>query len=248
MSHPMRSSLGTTSSYDRLRSCRWCVEPTLLGFWMAPRRNPEEFIVIEKPNTSQEKLSNSAYASSLTQDSQFLSYLNSTISKEVQVATLTTSEDVWKELHNMFVSQSRSRVMHLRSKLPSTSKGDMTTTTYFTKMKGYADEMAAAGKKLEDDDIVSCILTILDADYKPQEKDYNLYAQLLSAEACLENQNGIRCLPTLHTMEAMQMVVDVVVIEAEETVVAEALDVAVEVEAAALERCVSFVRRLGTRL
>jgi hypothetical protein len=59
---------------------------------------------------------------------------------------------------------------------------------------------------------------------------------------------GIRCLPTLHTMEAMQMVVDVVVIEAKETVVAEALDVAVEVEAAALERCVSFVRRLGTRL
>jgi hypothetical protein len=49
-------------------------------------------------------------------------------------------------------------------------------------------------------------------------------------------------------MEAMQMVVDVVVIEAKETVVAEALDVAVEVEAAALERCVSFVRRLGTRL
>ncbi|EAZ36456.1 hypothetical protein OsJ_20787 [Oryza sativa Japonica Group] len=65
-------------------------------------------------------------------------------------------------------------------------------------MKGLADEMAAAGKKLDDDDIVSYILGGLDADYNPlvasvSSKDYislsDLYAQLLSFEAHLNNQS-----------------------------------------------------------
>jgi hypothetical protein len=43
-------------------------------------------------------------------------------------------------------------------KLASTRKGDTPMTSYFTKMKEYTDEMAVAGKQLEDDDIVSYIL------------------------------------------------------------------------------------------
>jgi hypothetical protein len=54
--------------------------------------------------------------------------------------------------------------MHLRTKLASTRKGEMAMAIYFTKMKEYADEMVATGKKLDDGDIVSYILTCLDAD------------------------------------------------------------------------------------
>jgi hypothetical protein len=45
-------------------------------------------------------------------------------------------------------------------------------------MKGFADEMAAAGKPLEDDDFISYVLTGLDQDYN----------SFLAAEARLELQ------------------------------------------------------------
>jgi hypothetical protein len=38
---------------------------------------------------------------------------------------------------------------------------------YFNKMKSLADEMAAGGKPLDDEEVVSHILTGLDADYNP---------------------------------------------------------------------------------
>jgi hypothetical protein len=58
-------------------------------------------------------------------------------------------------VHRMHASQSRACVMHLRTKLACTRKGDTPMASYFAKMKDYADEMAAAGKQHEDDDIVS---------------------------------------------------------------------------------------------
>lgn len=66
-------------------------------------------------------------------------------------------------------------------------------------MKGLADEMGAAGKKLDDDDIVSYILNGLDANYNPlvssmTVKDNlslsDLYAQLLAYEARLNQQHS----------------------------------------------------------
>jgi hypothetical protein len=62
-------------------------------------------------------------------------------------------------VHGMYASQSRARVMHLRTKLAGTKKGEMAMAIYFTKMKEYVDEMAVAGKKLDNDDVVSYILT-----------------------------------------------------------------------------------------
>ncbi|KAF0895305.1 hypothetical protein E2562_008615 [Oryza meyeriana var. granulata] len=65
-------------------------------------------------------------------------------------------------------------------------------------MKGLADEMAVARKKLDDDDIISYILGGLDLDYNPlvasvSSKDFislsDLYAQLLSFEARLSQQS-----------------------------------------------------------
>jgi hypothetical protein len=90
-------------------------------------------------------------------------------------------------------------VMHLHTKLASTRKGDTPMATYFTKMKEYTDEMAAAGKQLEDDDIVSYILTGLDVEYNGLVENVslrtdsvslsNLFTQLIATEARIENQN-----------------------------------------------------------
>jgi hypothetical protein len=91
--------------------------------------------------------------------------------------------------------------MHLRAKLASTRKGDMSMAVYFAKMKEYVDEMAAASNKLDNDDIVSYILTGLDAEYNGLVENVSaktdpisisdLFAQLLAAEARIENQTQV---------------------------------------------------------
>lgn len=48
--------------------------------------------------------------------------------------------------------------------LPNIKKGTMTSPVYFAKMKSIGDELAAAGKVIEDDQMVSHILTGLDFD------------------------------------------------------------------------------------
>lgn len=73
---------------------------------------------------------------------------------------------------------------------------------YFSKMRGWADEMAVAGKPLEDDDVVAYILSGLNAEYNLMIEQVTstvdpirlseLYAKMLSTEARLDlhAQNG----------------------------------------------------------
>jgi hypothetical protein len=49
--------------------------------------------------------------------------------------------------------------------LATAAKGTSTISEYYTKMKSLADEMASAGKKLEDEELVSYILTGLGEDF-----------------------------------------------------------------------------------
>lgn len=76
----------------------------------------------------------------------------------------------------------------------------MSATVYFTKMRGFADEMVAAGKKLDDDDIVSYILTGLDSEYNGFVENVSsqdtislsyLFAKFLPAEARIEAQKAM---------------------------------------------------------
>jgi len=49
--------------------------------------------------------------------------------------------------------------------LATASKGAASVSDYFTKMKSLADDMASAGRKLEDEELVSYILTGLDSEF-----------------------------------------------------------------------------------
>jgi hypothetical protein len=72
----------------------------------------------------------------------------------------------------------------------------------FSTMHGYVDEMVAAGKPLDDDDIVSYILNGLDAEYNSLMEHVNgmadlispkmLYSRLLDTEARLASQKAQR--------------------------------------------------------
>ena len=67
----------------------------------------------------------------------------------------------------MTASQSRGRVINTRMALATAQKGTSSIADFFSKMKSLADDMAAAGKKLEDEEIASYILAGLDTDYNP---------------------------------------------------------------------------------
>jgi hypothetical protein len=49
--------------------------------------------------------------------------------------------------------------------LATTQNGSSTVAKYISKMKTLADEMASAGKKLDDEELTSYILARLDSEY-----------------------------------------------------------------------------------
>jgi hypothetical protein len=108
-----------------------------------------------------------AHGAWVAQDQQVLGFINTSLSGEVlgHLPTCTTAAAVWKELTAMFSSQSRAWMIQPRTRLATTRKGDQTTAVYYNKMKCFVDEMAAAGKPLEDEDFILYVLSRLDQDY-----------------------------------------------------------------------------------
>lgn len=66
----------------------------------------------------------------------------------------------------MMSSQSRSRALNTRLALSTTRKGDLSISDYISKMKTLADEMASAGKPLDDEELMGYVLAGVDDDYE----------------------------------------------------------------------------------
>jgi hypothetical protein len=66
----------------------------------------------------------------------------------------------------MFSSVSKARIVHLRTQLNQTRKENRTGQAYFGRIKTLPDEMANAGKKLDDEVIISYIMAGLDDRYE----------------------------------------------------------------------------------
>jgi hypothetical protein len=108
--------------------------------------------------------------------------------------------DVWKHTKSAFASQSRARVINTRIALATTQKGSLTVAECISKMKVLADDMASAGKKLDDEDFIPYILAGLDAEYNSIVPSIarrmesitfaELYSQFLAYENRLDLQSG----------------------------------------------------------
>jgi len=111
---------------------------------------------------------NPAYEEWFARDQQVLGFLFSALSKEVmvQVAAAKTAAQAWKMIQDAFASRTRARVMNVRLAL-LTTKESMTITEFYTKMTALGDELAAAGKPLDDEEMISYIVNGLDSDYNP---------------------------------------------------------------------------------
>jgi histone deacetylase 1/2 len=131
-----------------------------------------------------------------------LSYLLTNLSKEIlgHVNTETTAKGAWAVIEALFASQSRAKIISTRMALTSATKGTSSVSEYFTKIKTLADEMAAAGRKLEDEEFVSYLLTGLDQDIDSIVSAVaervepitvaELHTQLIAHEQRLEMCNG----------------------------------------------------------
>jgi hypothetical protein len=117
-----------------------------------------------------------------------------------QVSTCETAEEVWNTIEKMYASQTRARIVNLRIALANTKKGNSSAADYFAKMKALGDEMTAAGRRVEDEELVEYILTGLGEEYasfvtaltirvEPISVE-ELYSQLLNYETRMDLTYG----------------------------------------------------------
>jgi hypothetical protein len=105
--------------------------------------------------------------------------------------------ETWTVTEGNFTSSTRAHIVNSRIALATTKKGKLFIADYIAKMCGLGDELAITDKPLDDDDLISYILSRLDFDYNPvvttlvaKEKLTigEVYSQLLSFEQRLKLQ------------------------------------------------------------
>jgi hypothetical protein len=154
---------------------------------------PAEFLDAEDSEKKAIKISNPAYDTWIMRDQHVVSYLVNSLAEDVlpHVFGLSTAATVWRALNNLYAAQSKSRVSTIRGALTNTKKLDMTAQQYITKMKGYASELAAAGKPVDDDELKDYIMNGLDGSFSnlvaaindvPSTSLNDMCSQILSCE------------------------------------------------------------------
>ncbi|KAI4324081.1 hypothetical protein L6164_023645 [Bauhinia variegata] len=82
------------------------------------------------------------------------------------ISQAVTSHQAWIQLRTAFANRSRSRVLFLKKKLSSMSKGTSTISDYLRTVKSIADELCMIGYPLDDIDLVLYCLSGLGPDFK----------------------------------------------------------------------------------
>lgn len=71
---------------------------------------------------------------------------------------VNTSYEAWTALAAKFASQSKSKISHLKRQLQTLQQGTKTCIEYLNLAKQLADQLSAAGKPVEDDDLISYVI------------------------------------------------------------------------------------------
>ncbi|KAA8538352.1 hypothetical protein F0562_027825 [Nyssa sinensis] len=100
-------------------------------------------------------------------DQYLLSWLNATLSETVlsSVYGLTTSRQVWTLLASRFASQSKSRVAYLKRQLQTLRQGTQPCSQFLQTAKSLADQLAIVGKPVDDDDLISYLISGLNPSF-----------------------------------------------------------------------------------
>ncbi|KAK1620371.1 hypothetical protein QYE76_025888 [Lolium multiflorum] len=166
----------------------------LLGLLDGSDAAPPEMMTVEATaqdaDKSAKSVPNPAYATWLARDQMVLSYLLGSISPGVMphIMRLEHAAGVWKVLETMFASQSQSKITNLRIAMATTRRLNDSVDVYLLKIQTIADELAAAGKPVPEEEQVAYIMAGLGSEYANLVESYGilkapptlgkLYAQL----------------------------------------------------------------------
>jgi hypothetical protein len=139
----------------------------LAGYLDGSIKAPEVELITKDDTGKELNIPNPAYARWIAEDQTVPGYLLRNMTREVlvQVAGLESAEEVWVSVTEMFSAVSQSRIVHLHTALAKTQKENMSAKAYFGRIKSLADEMANAGERLDDTQVISYILAGLDDQY-----------------------------------------------------------------------------------
>lgn len=118
---------------------------------------------------------NPAYVVWQKKDVCLLRWILASLSEKLvsTVYGLETSKQVWTTLQTRFSSQSRSRISHLKRQLQTLTQGTKSCTEYLENAKNLANQLATAGKPVDDQDLISFLLGGLQSSYTPFVTSFN---------------------------------------------------------------------------
>ncbi|KAJ0035239.1 hypothetical protein Pint_26024 [Pistacia integerrima] len=147
---------------------------------------------------------NPAYTVWLKKDTCVLSWLLASITEKL-ISTaygMQTSKQVWDALHTRFSSPSRSRIALLRRQLQTITQGNWSCSEFMEEAKNLVDQLAAAVKTTDDQDLISFLLGGLRPAFTPFITTFNFacrdktlsfddfQAEILSFETLIEAQHN----------------------------------------------------------
>ena len=114
-------------------------------------------------------LLNSAYVVWQKKDVCLLGWILASLSEKLffTVYGMETSQQVWTALQTRFSTQSCSHISHLKRQLQTLTQGTKSSSEYPENAKHLANQLAAAGKLVDDQDLISFLLSGLPSTYTP---------------------------------------------------------------------------------
>ncbi|KAG6784643.1 hypothetical protein POTOM_010341 [Populus tomentosa] len=112
---------------------------------------------------------NPAAATWLRTDQLILGWINSSLSDGPlsQVINSESCHDAWTVLETLYGSHTRDRIQQMKGELQTLSKGSYSLEDYLHKAKSLALSLRGAGKPMDDDDLIVCILRGLGSEFDP---------------------------------------------------------------------------------
>jgi transposase InsO family protein len=151
--------------------------PLLRSYELLSIVDGSELCPTKHTTTAEDKqVVNPAYVLWNKKDQLVLSWLIATLTSNVlsTVYGLNTSRQVWMSLASRYASQSKSRITHLKRQLQTMRQDARTCTEYLQMAKSWADQLAAVGKPVDEDDLISFILSGLNPSFNVFITTFNL--------------------------------------------------------------------------
>jgi len=111
---------------------------------------------------------NPAYTHRIRQDPLILHGIVSSVNATVvtHLGTIKTSQQAWNILQTMYAGRSRVRVMALKQRISTFTKGTQTMAVYLQGIKAISDELSIIYNPLDNTDLVIPTLNGLSSEYK----------------------------------------------------------------------------------